>query len=123
MRDRVILPRRALRRSPRHELKSRQRYSLFDAPKEALGGISEIVVLGQPAALNTVKAVNSFDRPVAAGFPCLCGIQRGELTLCRKVQGTPPVPAACMFAECHGRMILWEQCKNSGCADVLQHCV
>jgi hypothetical protein len=54
---------------------------LVDAPKEPLGGISEIVVLGQPAALDTVKAVDSFDRPMAAGFPCLCGMQHGKLTI------------------------------------------
>jgi hypothetical protein len=56
-----------------------------DAPQEALGGICEIVVLGQPTALNTVETVNAFDRPMATGFPCLGGMQHGELTFCRSV--------------------------------------
>ena len=54
-------------------------------PQEPLGGISEIVVLGQPTALNTVETVNSFDRPMATGFPGLGGMQHSELTICRSV--------------------------------------
>ena len=56
-----------------------------DAPQEALGGICEIVVLGQPTALNTVETVNSFNRPMTTGFPCLGGMQHSELTICRSV--------------------------------------
>ena len=32
---------------------------IFDAPKKSLGGISKIVILGQPAVLDTVEAVDS----------------------------------------------------------------
>ena len=58
------------------------------APKKSLGGISKIVVLGQPAVLDTVEAVNSFDRPMAARFPCLGGMQHSELMIGRSVQDT-----------------------------------
>ena len=58
---------------------------LFDSQKEALSRISQVMVFGQPSALNAIETVDSFDRPIAARFPCLGGMQHSELTICRRV--------------------------------------
>jgi hypothetical protein len=39
---------------------------LFDIPKEALGGISQILALGQPASLNAIEIIYSFGGLLAA---------------------------------------------------------
>src|SRR5262245_10198670 len=69
--------------SPSHDGRS-----LINVPKKSLGGIRKIVVLGQPAALNALKTIDSFDGPMAAGFPCLSGMKHSELTIGQSVQGT-----------------------------------
>ena len=61
---------------------------LFDSQKEALSRISQVIVFGQPSALNAIETVDSFDRPIAARFPCLCRMQDLELTICQSVQST-----------------------------------
>ena len=60
----------------------------FHAPKEVLSRISQVVVFSQPAAVNAVEAVNSFDSPMASCFACLGRIENRELTICQSVQGT-----------------------------------
>jgi hypothetical protein len=58
--------------------------------RSRLAAIGKIVVLGQPAALDAVEAVDSLNRPMAACLPCFGGMQYGELTIRRSVQGTDP---------------------------------
>jgi hypothetical protein len=90
MRDRVAHPRPARRRSPRRAFRSHHRCSWFDAPKKSLGRIGKIVVFGQPAALDAIETIDSFNCPMTACFPCLGGMQHSELTICRSVQGSDP---------------------------------